>query len=408
MDQTAVNVQVAIKREDPLTPGTPAAAGGGAIGLRLTDSPGLVLGRNAIQSGEHRANKIRRAGRHGSRTVTGSYNLELTVGGAVDDISEAAVRGTWSAALPITTAGAFAGATLTVATAGGNSTITASAGSFLTAGIRVGDMVTPSGMTQAANNRRLRVSAVTALVLTFNGVVLTAEGPSAGWTITRMKKLITPSTSPTDYAYTIEQYNADIDRSELFIRNRVSNLAISMRPNAIATFVPSFVGMDRNPIVPASAPWFTSASVTSGEPLVADDAAVFLNGAVIAKLSGFDLTLAIATAGQPVIGSQSSPEIYANDSTLTGSIMGIREDFTRITMYDAETRFSIGAWFPEPGGEPTSGIGIYIPYAKITTLEAPARGSEGPMIETMGISFDDIPSAADTDNSAINFFSTAA
>jgi hypothetical protein len=101
---------------------------------------------------------------------------DLSVGG-FDPLIEAALRGTFAAASAVTAA-TFT--TLTPAVTTGNSgTFTAAAGSFITQGFRVGQVVRRTGSAIAANNgRNLRVTGVTAGLLTFT----TSDGlPITGW-----------------------------------------------------------------------------------------------------------------------------------------------------------------------------------------------------------------------------------
>lgn len=408
-NQTAVNVLAAIKQELSATPGVAAASGAGAIQLRLVDSPGLKLDRTTIQSNEHRIDFVRPMGRLAGRTVGGSFNCELTIGGATDELLQAVLRSTWSPALVITTSGAFAGQQVTIATTGSTQTITASAGNWITAGLRVGDVITPSAMTTAANNNfRLRIVALTATVITVAGTALT-NGANTAWTFTRLKK-VTTSGVPTRYSYTIDQWDGDptVDLSELFIGCRCTQVAISIKPNAIATIAYTFMGLDHQLLSSAASPWFTSPSLTTGLPLVSDDAAIRANGVDVAKFTGLDLNISIDAGGQPVIGSVVSPAIFDNDVTVSGNLTVIRDDFARLQAVDAETEFELSALFTEPNsGSPLSAFGIHVPRAKFGPVDAPFRGTNGPKIETIPLMIAPRALSSGYDDSAISFFSSA-
>jgi hypothetical protein len=373
--QTASNILVALKRES--TVGTAAGASGGTQ-MRVLASPGLSLKRANIQSAEKRTDMLRSMPRLGGKMVDGSYNAELTVGGATDILAEAIMRSTWSAALT-TAASSF-----TTLTPNSTSTLTAASGSFLTTGIRVGDVVYLTGTATAANNNlNLRVVGVSASVITVAGTPLTVAGPDATGSLVRLKKVINGAT-PTRYAHTVEQYNTDIDLSEQFLGCRLVGLKLSFKPGAMATVQYTFLGLDRVPLGSGSSPYFTSPALTTGLDLIADDSSIRFNGAEVATFTGFDLDFAIAAKGEPVIGSFVSPDIFDNDLTVTGSITGLRSDFSNLTLYDAETEFDLSILLQEPTGTPKGAFGIYLGRAKIGDVGAPILG-DGPLVETRSL-----------------------
>jgi hypothetical protein len=275
VDQRSAAVRAAAKREEVLTPGVPASSGAGAYRLRLIDSPGLELARGQIQSQERRDDQLRPGMRLGNKSVTGTYNAELTIGGITDLFLESIMRNEWTDAIVITNA--TAGLTSITTTA---NTIVATAGSWITAGVRQGDVVTLTDHTTAANNNlRLRVTSVTALTLTVAGTPLTVNAsPDTSFTLTVAKKITNPA-SPIRSSYSIEQYEEDIDYGELFVGTRVLGMNFQFRPNSIANIVYNLQAMDRIVVEPASAPYFTNPSATVGQPLVADDSAIRYAGA---------------------------------------------------------------------------------------------------------------------------------
>ena len=157
-DRTAANVLVAIQVET--TTGV-AGAAASAAQMRITDSPGLKLDRAVVQSNEKRDDGFRTMGRIGGKSVSGSYNAEVSPGGVNDMMLEAIMRSTWATAVAIP----FASMTDVALS---TSTIVASGGDFLvTHGVRVGDVFKITGTTTTVNhdaNIRI-VSAATLLSL---------------------------------------------------------------------------------------------------------------------------------------------------------------------------------------------------------------------------------------------------
>ena len=372
--QTGANVLVAIRRETSI--GVQATATG-ASQMRVTSSPGLVLNRANIQSQEKRADMLRQMARLGGKSVSGSFNAELTVGGATDMLLEAIMRSTWQAA----TVTPFASLT-TIAI--GTQTLTAAGGDFIagTPAIRVGDVFVLSGTTVPGNNsvnaRVISVATQTIMVApgTFTTLAATATG-----TITRLKKVVNGAT-PVRYSHTIEQFNTDIDLTELFLGCRCVGVKLSFRPGQMATAQFTFMGIDRTALSSGASPYFTSPTLTTGLDLVADDSAIRFNGAAVANFTGFDLDFTLAAKGEPVIGSFLSPDIFDNDLTLTGSITALRQDFSNLTLFDAETEFEVSILLQEPTGTPKQALSIYIPRAKIGGVSAPF-GSDGAQVETL-------------------------
>ena len=152
----ASDVIVAIKPE--ATYNTAPGTGSGER-LRIRPSPGMSLVKNMSPNDEVSLDLQDRLARHGTQSVPGSYNLVWAVD-AQDTALEALMRSTWVAAVAITQATMTSITTTT-------STIVAAAGSWLTQGVRRGDVVRLTGHATAANNSiNLLVASVSASTIT--------------------------------------------------------------------------------------------------------------------------------------------------------------------------------------------------------------------------------------------------
>ncbi|HEV7417866.1 MAG TPA: phage tail tube protein, partial [Tianweitania sediminis] len=121
----------------------------------------LTLAKEAITSNEIRRDGMSTRGRHGSRSVTGQYAGDLSVG-TFDELIEAVFRGTFEAALTIDQ-DAMASATIAVDA----NTITAPAGSFIAAGLRVNDVIRlGEGFAAGNQNLNVRIVGLTATTIT--------------------------------------------------------------------------------------------------------------------------------------------------------------------------------------------------------------------------------------------------
>lgn len=375
-NQTSANVLVAARRESSI--GVQATATG-AFQVRITDSPGLEFKRAPIRSQEKRSDLMQSPGRVGNKSVDGSYNTELSVGGVHPSFFEALMRSAWATSAVI----GFASMT-TVAI--GTNTVTANAGDWVgSQGLRVGDIFTISGTTVSGNNNgRHPIIAVTSLTITTVTGAFTTLAATATGTLTRLPKLIA-TTTPTKYSYSVEQYDTDIDLSELFIGCRVVGARVSMKPNSPVTVQYTLMGLDRSALASGASPYFTSPTLTTGLTLIADDSVISYNGATVTTFTGFDLNFQITASGEPVIGSFVGPDIFDNDLAIDGTITGLRSDFSNLTLFDAETEFAIHVVLTELATAPKPCFAFCMTRAQISSLSAPVGGGDGAKIETKGV-----------------------
>lgn len=370
--QSAKNVAVVFKPE--VTFNT-APGAGSAETLRFVPSPGLNLKTATIRSNEQRADALQTMGRNGSEMIDGSYLCEMSKG-SHDTLYEAVMRSTWVAAVAITDATMTSITTTT-------STIVAAAGSWITQGVRVGDVVVLTNhAAHPHNNINLRVKAVTASTITVHGTPLTADAVAdSAFTLTIQKKLKNGAT-PTKRTFYIEQNNVDIDGSQLFGGCRVIGMKINGTPDGMATVEFTVLGAGMTTVTAGGAPYYTTPTVYATDPLVFSDATISVGGADIAIATAFELNYQITAATTPVVGSVTSPDVFDNDVQMTGSFSMIREDFDNVTAFAAETEFELHVMLQEPSGTPPNFISIYVPRIKYTSADAPL-GGDGAMIESL-------------------------
>jgi len=379
--QTSNNISVRIARET-VTTGVAAVAGFTPCHeMRLVGSPGLELKRAQIQSAELRDDGNETLARLGYKTVDGSINAEVTVGGATDLLLEAIMRSTWSASsLLFTCTGA--GANVSLAFTANTATLAGSATWTTTHGVKRGDIMRFGAVGPTIDNINCLVVDVAPQVLTFAGSPLAIVGADSDATATRLKKVVT-ATTPTRYSHTIEQYDQDVDLSELFLGCRCTGFKLSCKPGAMAQYSATFMGMDRTLLVTGTSPWFTTPTTTTGLGLIADDSAVWFNGAAAVNITGFDLDFTITARGEAVLGNFVTPDVFDTVCKVTGTITGIRTSFANPILFDAETEFLVGIMLQEPGAVPRGALSITLPRVKLGALSAPVGGNDGAKIETM-------------------------
>lgn len=378
--ETNANINVVIAPEVSTTPGTAAVTSvTTARVMRIVGTEGLKLDRAQILSDEFRNDGNMGMGRLGGKSVTGSINTELTVGGAITPLTGAILRSVY------VTASAVGFATMTTVQVGSNF-LTAAGGDWIgTQGLRVGDIFTLTTGVAANANLRTPIIAISTLSITVPAGTFTAAAATSTGTLTRIRKL-TQGTTPTRSSYTIERNSDDSDTGELFLGNRLIGWDLSLKPGQTVKCNWVFMGMDRTILTTATTPWFTAQpAVTTGLALVADDSTIYKSGVAVGTFTGFDLQFRIEAQAPNVIGSFVPPDIFDNRLAVTGTITGLRQDLSDLTTYDAETEFDICVLLSEPTTAPKPCFGIYLGRVKFGGVAAAFGGGDGPKVATLSL-----------------------
>jgi hypothetical protein len=369
--------------------------------MRIIGSPGLVFKQANITSAEKRADGTTQFSRLGGKSVDGSFNTELTVGGAIDEMIQGVMRSAWVAEVTITET------EMTSITTPTTSTIVAAAGSWITEGVREGDLIRLLTHDPGHNQINLRAVTVTASTITVAGTPLTVNAVAdTSFSLLIKKKIVTNTTAPTRYSYSVEQYDTDIDLSEVFLGCRVVGMRLGFRPGQMATATFTMMGLDRNQLATGTSPFFTTPTVTTGLGLISDDSNIYYNGAAVTTFTGFDLDFQITASGEPVIGSLVMPDIFDNDLSVTGTITGVRQDFSNLTLFSAGTEFAMGILLAEPGTEPVPSMSFWLPRVRINALSAPVGGGDGAKIETLELQIGVPDATTSLDATVVNICST--
>ncbi len=316
--------------------GVAPAAGTGKIIRRVSSN--LELSKATYKSNENRPDRQRADFRHGVRSVAGTVAAELAPG-AQTDFFASILRQGWQ----------------TAATSGAQTTITASAtaphfvrsaGSFITDGFKVGDVVRWSGWAAPAtanNANNFMITALTATQMTVvalnsSAVVARAAGDSVTCTVAGKKTWI-PSSGHTLDSYTIEHFFSDISQSELFTGCRVSQLDVKLPANGIATADIQFMGKD---VTTAQAQYFSSpATPTTGSAVVGANGDVLVSGVPVATITGLNITINTNASKGECVGATTTPDIFLGPIDVTGQATMYFQDNTVRDMFLNETEASI-------------------------------------------------------------------
>lgn len=351
--------------------GTPAS-GSGAKELPFAPSGGLNLTKATIADPTVRADGMTLLARHGSRSVAGSYDASCRLN-ALDEIFEAVLRGTWTASDTLDEAD-FTSLTTTT------STIVFASGSPITLGVRRGMVIRLVDHASAGNNgRNLTVTDVNATTITVAETLTLNATPDTDCAIVLPKYVYT---SGVNRYFTIEQYNADIDQSLVGTDCVFSSLSLALQPDSTALLSIGVVGIDMASKTTGDSPVFTSPTTYATRSMVSTDAKIIVNGVAVTDLTGLNFAYDLTAATTPMVGTTTSPDVFKNQATLSGSFSALRSDLARWGAFNAETEIAIAFTLVEPESEPKDFVSFYIPLATYSSSDAPL-GGDNAMIETL-------------------------
>ena len=359
---TGVAKNLAYKAES--TWGTVPAASGAQLLRRLSSS--LSLKKQTYQSNEIRSDYQVSDMRHGVRSVEGTISGELSPG-TYEDFIAAALRKNFAAVSAIT------GLSLTIATSGSFYTITRATGDFVSGGLKIGDVIRITAGSVNANNlnKNAMIVALTTTIATvyvLNGLTMTAEGPIASCTVSVVgKKSMVPTSGHTDQSFSIEHWQSDVSKSDVFSGCKVNTMSIQLPASGIAQIEFGLMGKD---VVTADAQYFTAptAATTSGV-VAAVNGAVIVNGARVANITGMNFTLNGGMSAEPVVGSNSYPDIFEGRVTVSGQITAFFEDHTYFDLFDAESEVAVACAFTTTSAKDSDFISFVFPRVKFGSAD---------------------------------------
>jgi hypothetical protein len=367
--------QVAIKEE--VTYGVLPTASGAQL-LRRVDAS-FNLTKDVYESAEIRADLQTSDMRHGVRRVAGTINGELSPGSYAPYLA-ALVKREFATVTSITAASITVGGTAPAYT------ITRAAGSFLTDNIKIGHVVRLSaGVFNAANlNKNLFVTGVSALVLNvvvLNGTALVAEGPIASATILIPgKTTFIPLTGHTDKSFSVEEWFADIARSETFSGCKFNKASIQLPPTGMSTIALDVAGLDHGQ-APSSTRYFTSPTAASSSGIFASVNGVLrVGGQTLASVTGLNFDIESAFTGDPVVGSNTVPTQFAGRVKVSGQFTAYFEDGVLPAAFFGETELGLQVALTTSGAANADFISFSMSRVKLGGADK--NDSEGGVVRT--------------------------
>ena len=380
-----VGKNVSVRSKVEVTFGTPVTGGSGEEVRIHEGTTGLYFTRALIEDPESRDDGQRSQMRLGSHEVSGSYRGTLSVGSWNTWIA-ALFRNTFAAAATLLTCDN--GATYTSLAVTNQNTLTlVGSGSFLSLGVKVGDVIR-LGATAANDDINAVVSSVAANVIVVLGTPWANFTADTNATLKSTKK-ITNSSTLTRSSYTIEQYYSDLDESEQFAGCRIVSMRLTFQPNNVVTVEFGIVGKTMTNLSTGSSPGLTSPTEYTSIGLVVSDASLYLAGSAIATITGGELMFDLGGQGMAVVGSASTPDVWEGTMKVSGQLTAIRTALagSHLARFLAETdNVELSLMMVEPdAAAPIDFVHVFVPRIKYAGVTPSGLGTTAPIVETIPI-----------------------
>lgn len=223
--------------------------------------------------------------------------------------------------------------------------VDASAG-FLTAGLKVGHVIQWTGFAAdgAGNNaKNFWITALTAGDMTgvfLNGDAVAADAAGDAVTCTVVGHTTkAPTAGHTNDYFTVEEFYADLVKSETYTDARVNNVAISLPASGNSTFSADFLALGRTL---GAAQVLTTPTEPTFREMAAVNGKIYVNGTAVGDCTGVQFTIDGGGAVDgPVIGSNSGIDVSRGRIKVSGSFSALFDATTIQALYDAETTVSL-------------------------------------------------------------------
>lgn len=348
------------------TPATPAFKP-----IRHTGTT-LGLSKESLQSEEIRSDRQIADFRHGAYQVGGDMNFELSFG-SFDDLLEAVTLGTW-------TPNGTTGAQSLSATVG---TFARAAGSFITDGLAVNDIIVASGFTNAGNNGRFRITALTATsatVTALDGQTQVVEAAAAARVLSTFRGKLKAGT--TRRSFSVERFFGDVLTADKpyhrFTGVELNTLALAISANAMITGTFGALGQNMTTGQTALA-GATYANPTTTSPLDSFTGTLNEAGTPIAVITEIQLNLENGLEARFVVGSKQSILPSIGRSNCSGTITAYFENSLLLDKFINETESSIIFELPDGAGNKYI---VTLPRIKYNGGQPDVEG-EGPITLSM-------------------------
>jgi hypothetical protein len=270
--------------------------------------------------------------------------------------------------------GSIASATDTTLSINGTTgviTLSVTTENFLTSGFKVGDVVRLTGNSSpdtVDSAQNLQVTGVVADAMTIAppGDALVAY--TTGQTVsvaTVGKKLTIPAiiTNQTLGSLTFEQWYSDIGVSEISSGCRISDISLNVPAAGFATFQARVIGQSQ---VAGTVQQYPSAAAESTSTLLtATNGKLLYKGLPIAVVTGFNIQIAAAAQADPVVGSNTVPNVFMGTFDVKGSFTSFMLADTMNADFLNEVELQLALMMTTSSAPNADFVQIFLPRVKL-------------------------------------------
>ncbi len=357
------------------------AVGSAQVLRRVSSS--LKLAKDTYQSNEVRSDRQIADFRHGVKRVTGAISGEYSPA-TYFAFQEAALRATKTSTITQTQA------TLTSVAFDSTTGITFAAGTPVTAGLRIGDIIRFTGLTVGGGLNNATNFLITAFSGSSNRVLAVYPAPTTATADTTFsctsngttgKAVFMPASTFVSRKFGVEVNNSDVDISRLFTECRVGGVNWKLPATGMATIDIPMMGRDMEIYTGASAPFFTSptAAGTTGI-FAAVNGLLRVGGSTVGVVTGLDISLNLNPSSDAVVGQNFVPEVFLGRANVTGTATAFFQDSTLIADFKNETEVSILCYLTTTSAVNSPAVSIYLPRLKFGDGNVSDTGEGGQSI----------------------------
>jgi hypothetical protein len=215
---------------------------------------------------------------------------------------------------------------------------------------------------------------VTGTSITYADTITDVAGPVSTYSFTIPKTLLMGTTRRS---FAFEEYEGNIDDSEVFTGVRVGSLGVNLSPDGMGVITVGLVGQDMQVMEDGSAPYFTTPSSTTTLGLTALEASLRLGSTDLVDLTALNLNIDLNASGVPVIGATRTPDVFDNLATVTGSATALRKDLARVKNFLAEDALSLHILFADNGAAPQGFCSFYVGNLVLSAATKSELGQDG-------------------------------
>lgn len=365
---TGTGIARLVRYKEETVRGTIESGASGGYSLRRVTF-GMTLSKETYTSNEKLSHMQDQSMRHGPRSSKGPIGGELSPG-TYCDWHDAILR----RARTTVTAIALGATTLTIATSGSEYTLTRSAGSWLTDGIKKGMVVRiTAGAVNANNlNKNIVVRLVTATIITGKplspDLTLTAEGPIATCTITIPGKYsYMPSTGHVYKSYTIEDWhpNLAVAKSEVYSGCEMNSMKVAIPATGMNTIDWDILGLG---FLRQDTVYFAAPAAEGTTDVTASASTMYIvNDTYQTGITNMDFTVNGTLSAPFTSGSNLAREVFSDKMLAAGNFSAFFEDGVLRDAFVDETELGIVVIMAEDLTADANFISYMMPRCKLTS-----------------------------------------